>query len=86
MRMVVDLPAPFGPRNLKISPRATSIDTLSTATKSPNRFVRFSMRTAGPYLSGRTISSFLLHQRYKHVLERRHDWMSLNGVCGEAFQ
>src|SRR6516165_6694624 len=40
IRMVVDLPAPLLPRNPKISPRATSNDTWSTATKSPKRRVR----------------------------------------------
>src|SRR5580704_678166 len=48
IRIVVDLPAPFGPRNPKISPRVTSSETLSTATKSPNFLVRFSIWTAGP--------------------------------------
>src|SRR5882757_8030420 len=36
--IVVVLPAPFGPRKAKISPLATSNDTLSTAVKSPNFF------------------------------------------------
>ena len=35
--MVVVLPAPLGPRKAKISPGATSKETSSTATKSPNR-------------------------------------------------
>ena len=36
MLMVVDLPAPFGPRNPKTSPCRTSKSTPATATKSPN--------------------------------------------------
>src|SRR5215472_4482244 len=47
MRIVVDLPAPLGPRKPKISPGATSRVTRSTATKSPKRFTRFSSLTAG---------------------------------------
>ncbi len=47
MRMVVVLPAPFGPRNPKIRPRGTVSERLSTATTSPphveNRLVRFSI-------------------------------------------
>ena len=46
IRMVVDLPAPFGPRKPKISPRATWKLMRSTATKLPNRFSRFSTTTA----------------------------------------
>src|SRR5262245_47504548 len=49
MRMVVDLPAPLLPRKPKISPRATSNDTLSTATKSPKR--RVSPRTSMAFAS-----------------------------------
>ena len=39
MRMVVDLPAPFGPRKPSTSPRRTVNDTLSTAVKAPKRLV-----------------------------------------------
>ena len=39
MRIVVDLPAPFGPRKPSTSPRATVNVTLSTAVKLPNRLV-----------------------------------------------
>src|SRR3546814_11202542 len=37
--IVVDLPAPFGPRNPSTSPRATVSDTRSTALMEPNDFV-----------------------------------------------
>ena len=40
MRIVVDFPAPLLPRKPKISPRRTSNDRLSTATKCPKRRVR----------------------------------------------
>ena len=39
MRIVVDLPEPFGPRKPKMPPRGMSKLTLSTAVKSPNRRV-----------------------------------------------
>jgi hypothetical protein len=38
--MVVDLPAPFGPRNPSTSPGLTANEMSSTASKSPYRFVR----------------------------------------------
>src|SRR5690242_11712794 len=41
---VVDLPAPFGPRKPKTSPRPTSMVSPSTAVRSPNRRVSFSSR------------------------------------------
>ncbi|MEO6700004.1 MAG: hypothetical protein ABI140_16855 [Jatrophihabitantaceae bacterium] len=39
IRMVDDLPAPFGPRKPNDSPRATVKSTASTALKLPNRLV-----------------------------------------------
>ena len=50
MRMSVDLPAPFGPRSPKTSPRATVKLRLSTATKSPNDLEISSTSTALPGL------------------------------------
>ena len=44
MRMVVDLPAPFGPRKPSTSPRSTLNETPSTARFAPNVLTRFSMR------------------------------------------
>src|SRR5690242_844076 len=41
MRMVVDLPAPFGPRKPVTSPGRTVNDRSSTAVVSPYLFVRF---------------------------------------------
>src|SRR3954469_14629373 len=40
IRIVVVLPAPFGPRKPKISPRCSSNETLSTIVLSPMIFVR----------------------------------------------
>src|SRR3954453_845225 len=45
--MVVDLPAPLGPRKPKTSPEATSKSTPSTATRSSYVFVRALTTTAG---------------------------------------
>src|SRR5215468_10272433 len=42
MRMVVDLPAPFGPRKPNTSPRSTVNETSFTASLVPNALVRFS--------------------------------------------
>ena len=47
--IVVVLPQPFDPRNPKISPRAISKSTLSTAVKSPNlRVSPFATMAASP--------------------------------------
>ena len=55
IRMVVDLPAPLGPRKPSTSPRRTLNDTLSTAVNAPKRLVRpsISMRTGGQMRPGR---------------------------------
>src|SRR5882724_2147717 len=45
--IVVDLPAPFGPKNPKKLPRATRKSILSTAVKSPKRRTREIVSTAG---------------------------------------
>src|SRR5258708_39563196 len=42
IRMVVDFPAPFGPRKPSTSPRSTENDTPSTARFGPNVFTKFS--------------------------------------------
>ena len=39
MRIVVVLPAPFGPKNPRTSPSGTKNETLATASLSTNRFV-----------------------------------------------
>src|SRR5437764_1659090 len=47
VRTVVVLPAPFGPRNPKISPWPTLNDRSSKARRAPNRFERWSTTSAG---------------------------------------
>src|SRR6266567_538667 len=69
IRMVVDFPAPFGPKKPKISPGATRIDTWSTATKSPNRFTRLSISTVA--LDGCMILLRFANQRNENILKRR---------------
>src|SRR5207247_7129544 len=59
IRMVVDLPAPLGPRNPKISPLLTLNEMWSTATKSPNRLTRSSTSTAQPVVSAAGIVCLL---------------------------
>jgi hypothetical protein len=43
MRMVVDLPAPFGPRKPSTSPRSTENEMPSTARLAPKVLTRFSI-------------------------------------------
>src|SRR5512147_419917 len=47
MRMVVDLPAPFGPRKPSTSPRSTVKEMPSTARLAPKLFTRWSIRIMG---------------------------------------
>src|SRR3954453_9829202 len=46
-RMVVDFPAPLGPRNPNTSPGATSSDRSDSASVAPNRLLRPFARSAG---------------------------------------
>src|SRR5450759_3166094 len=75
MRIVVDLPAPFGPRKPKISPFCTSKLTRFTAMKLPKRFSRSFTMTALPLLFASITSVLPLvgQDRYEDVLERRFD-------------
>src|SRR5512133_1246835 len=45
MRIVVDLPAPLGPRKPKISPRVTENEIPATARNAPKRFSRLCTST-----------------------------------------
>src|SRR5512145_110299 len=75
MRMVVDLPAPFGPRKPKISPRRTVRLTRLTAIKSPKRFSR-SCRTTAAGESITVMASPLparTDHRDKDIFEGRFD-------------
>ena len=77
--MVVDFPAPFGPRNPKTSPLVTVRLRLSTATKSPKRLTRFSTstETALPefgeveVVSSGMVLRFPRHRMHKQVFNRR---------------
>src|SRR5208282_3879279 len=69
MRMVVDLPAPLGPRKPKISPRRTSRLTWSTATKVPKVLTRSCISTA--FGSGGMFR--LPYQADEDIFERRND-------------
>ena len=51
--MVVDLPAPLGPRRATVSPRPTSSQRSSTATCAPYRWLTPSKRNAGAASRGR---------------------------------
>src|SRR6267378_7879216 len=48
MRMVVDLPAPLGPRNPSTSPLPTAKETPSTARFGPKDLLRFSTLITAP--------------------------------------
>src|SRR5512133_665606 len=61
MLIVVDLPAPFGPRNPKVSPASTRKSTPRTASISPNRFSRPATSTAA---GRRSIMGTSHHWRY----------------------
>src|SRR5260221_6042826 len=57
MRMVVDLPEPFGPRKPTTSPRSTVNEMPSTARLAPKLFARFSIFIMGWFeLRGRIIA------------------------------
>src|SRR3954469_16622227 len=54
MRMVVDLPAPLGPRKPSTSPFSTVNEMPSTARFGPKAFTRLSMRIIGRQLRAAT--------------------------------
>src|SRR5438094_4877688 len=56
MRMVVDLPAPFGPRKPSTSPLPTSKETPSTASFAPKDLLRFSTLIIRKQISSRRLS------------------------------
>src|SRR5437588_4998540 len=81
MRMVVDLPAPLGPRKPSTSPRSTQKETSFTASFGPNALLRFLARiiwwmwkvkhlhqTHGPILPCRIPGSA---ERWKSIPVRR---------------
>src|SRR6185295_1469407 len=84
-RMVVDLPAPLGPRKPKISPGGTSRFKSATAVKSPKRLVSFSMWTAGPEVLGSMRQFLPAHQRNENILERRLNLLAFERRDGLQF-
>src|SRR3546814_9304664 len=72
IRIVVDLPEPFGPRKPNISPLATSNDTRLTAIKLPNR--RSRSRTVTAMLcSGAAMPGLPRQHRDEDILKGRLD-------------
>src|SRR5215208_5266143 len=69
MRIVVVLPAPFGPRKPKISPCSAVSDRRSTAVKSPYFFVRSSITIIGVRLSSARLN-LQIPQPYTPMAER----------------
>src|ERR1039457_4889239 len=66
IRMVVDFPAPLGPRKPKISPFLTRSETWSTATNAPNVFTRSSISTAHSLvMNAASSSSYSLFRPYR---------------------
>src|SRR5437667_3408322 len=57
--IVVVLPAPFGPRNAKISPAFTAKDTSRTAVMSPNVFTSRSTRMMGAIRCDLTLAAIM---------------------------
>ena len=74
--IVVDLPAPFGPKNAKISPFLTSKEMSFTAVKSPNRLTKFltsmmfSIVKKSSRLGRYSDGSILLEQEYNKHRQR----------------
>ena len=62
MRMVVDLPAPFGPRKPSTSPRSTVNEIASTARFGPKLFTRFSILIMDNYGPGPEFRGAILSQ------------------------
>src|SRR5690242_10542450 len=71
IRMVVDLPAPFGPRKPKTSPRSTPNEISLTASFAPKALTRFLTVIMGSFLSPVSCRHFVFRRvRYIGVLER----------------
>src|SRR6185503_19418945 len=86
-RIVVDFPAPLGPKKPKISPGRTSRFRSATAVKSPKRLVSFSIWTAGPLVSGSMRHFLPAHQRDEDVLERGLNLLVLErGDCQQLLR
>src|SRR4051812_13386551 len=81
MRMVVDLPAPLGPRKPSTSPRSTVNETSSTARFAPKVFTRFSILIIYLRVRGRAagLGGGALSQRNSGVGPRSHTAGLLHG-------
>ena len=77
MRIVVDFPAPFGPRKPKISPRRASKLTLFTATNSPKRL---SGPRPPPKFRCAFIRAFCASRRFRSVSTADTNKSSMVGV------
>src|SRR5258708_3242354 len=88
IRIVVDFPAPLGPRNPKISPRFTVSVTWSTATKSPKRLTRSLRTRAEPFEAGSRweIRTSLRNRSDEDVFERRNNQFEPNILETLLFQ
>src|SRR5664280_2907178 len=84
MRIVVDLPAPFGPRKPKIWPLGTSKLKRFTAMKLPNRFSRPFTTTAMSSCVLMSFLSLLREHRDENVLERRVDPVNVYNADARA--
>src|SRR5262249_41259531 len=79
IRIVVDFPAPLGPRNPKISPRSTVNETWLTATKLPNCLKRSWATTAFCSARSGRMLPFLSNEGDKHILERGNNLAHTRG-------
>src|SRR5580700_8706218 len=80
--MVVDLPAPFGPRKPRTSPRSTEKETPSTARLAPNIFVKFSTLIIATTVS----SSVKLYKRLKEGQKVNHSFWNLEQFASKNVQ
>ena len=85
IRIVVDFPAPLGPRKPKISPRFTSKLILFTAVKAPNFFSRFETLTAISGF-GFMFGLIIIHNRDKCLFKCRDAQLLLYSIRRIAFQ
>src|SRR5271157_81220 len=84
IRIVVDLPAPLGPRKPNISPGCASNEIWSTATKSPNFLTRSLTNTDGTALSTCSPHTCFLDRLDKKVFYGRSDLF--NAVNGQILR
>src|SRR5262245_6784053 len=87
MRMVVDLPAPLGPRNPSTSPLPTSNETPSTASFGPKDLLRLSTLITAPLDIPQTcaLAPKFLPRRNRILAQSRPDMnqsaLAYSGIC-----